>query len=240
MASSTDETKDPIERSPSETPDLSLDEVREARLTGTEGNVHHDRRHGEGNTASQSSVHHNAKSKASPLQRAKYLVINLFLAFHIVALVCWCVPVDSPLISLGRDLVRPYFLWSGLFQSWDMFAPIPKSANTYIEAVVVYKDGSKITWTLPRMEQLSLTEKLFKERYRKFADNLQREENDDLLHDAARYIARLNSSPGRPVKTVTLIQKWSFIVPRADGSYVPEPWRQHVLLGYGVRPEDLQ
>ena len=121
-----------------------------------------------------------------------------------------------------------------------MFAPIPKSANTYIEAVVVYKDGSQKTWTLPRMEQLSLTEKLFKERYRKFADNLQREENDDLLPDAARYIARLNSSPGRPVKMVTLIQKWSFIVPRADGSYIPEPWQEHVLLGYGVRPEDLQ
>ena len=61
-----------------------------------------------------------------------------------------------------------------------------------------------------------------------------------MLLDVARHIARLHSSPAMPVKTVILIHKWSFIVPRPDGSYVPEPWDQHVLLGYGVRPEDLQ
>ncbi len=90
------------------------------------------------------------------------------------------------------------------------------------------------------MEQLSLRERYFKERYRKFADNLVRDETDALLPDAARYIARLNSSPGKPAKTVILIYNWSFIVPRPDGSYVPEPWERHVLLGYGVQPEDLK
>src|SRR5712671_904309 len=80
--------------------------------------------------------------------------------------------IDSPLISLCKDRVRPYFLWSGLFQSWDMFSPLPKAANTYIEATIVYKDGSRTTWTFPRMEQLSLTERYFKERYRKYAENL--------------------------------------------------------------------
>ena len=173
-------------------------------------------------------------------QRTKRLAINFFLAFHVVAIVCWSMPFDSPLLPLGRSLVAPYFLWSGLFQSWDMFAPIPKAANTYIEAIIIYKDGSRKTWTFPRMEQLGLTEKYFKERYRKFTDNLPREENDALLLDVARHIARLNSSPSSPVKTVILIQKWSFIAPRPDGSYVPEPWQQHILLGYGVRPEDLQ
>jgi hypothetical protein len=38
---------------------------------------------------------------------------------------------------------------------------------------------------------------------------------------------------------VILIQKWSFIVPRSDGSYVPEPWNRRTLFGYGVRPWDL-
>ena len=180
------------------------------------------------------------EQRVSRLQRTKYIAINVFIAFHILAIACWCLPIDTPLILLGRNLVRPYFLWSGLFQSWDMFAPIPKGANTYIEAVIVYKDGSRKTWAFPRMEQLSLTERYFKERYRKFGDNLVREETDDLLPDAARYVARVNSTPEKPAKTVMLIQNWSFIVPRADGSYVPEPWQQHVLLGYGVRPEDLR
>lgn len=173
-------------------------------------------------------------------KKTKYVAINAFLAFHILAAMCWCLPIDSPLIPLCRDLIRPYFLWAGLFQSWNMFAPAPKAANTYLEATLIYQDGSRKTWTFPRMELMSLTERLFKERYRKFAENLQSDELDGLLPDAARYIARLNSSSGNPVKTVILIQKVSFILPRPDGSYVPEPWEAHVLLGYGVQPQDLK
>jgi len=87
---------------------------------------------------------------------------------------------------------------------------------------------------------MSLAEECFKERYRKFAENLQRDDIDDLLADAARYIARLNSSPGNPVKTIILIQKFSFIVPRPNDAYVPVPWEQHILLGNGVQPQDLK
>ncbi len=181
-----------------------------------------------------------SKQKASRFAVVKRAAINIFIVFHIVAIACWCLPIDSPLLPLCRNAVRPYFLWSGLFQSWDMFAPVPKLANTYIEAVVVYQDGSRKIWTLPRMEQLGLRNRYFKERYRKYADNLPRAGNEPLLANAARHIARLNSGPGKPVSTVILIQKWSLIVPRADGSYVPEPWEQNVLIGYGVRPEDVR
>jgi hypothetical protein len=181
-----------------------------------------------------------ARQKGWDPHRLKRFVINLFVGFHLLAVACWCLPVDSPLIPLCRNLVRPYFLWAGLFQSWDMFAPVPKGANTYLEATLIYSDGSRRTWTYPRMEQLSLREKLFKERSRKFADMLQRDELDELLPDAARHIARLNSSSGSPVKTVILIQRVSLIVPRQDGKYVREPWESHILLGYGVRPGDLK
>jgi hypothetical protein len=90
------------------------------------------------------------------------------------------------------------------------------------------------------MEQLSLSDRCFKERYRKFSENLQNDENDALWPDVSRHIARMNSTPSKPAKTIILVQKWSFIVPRADGSYRPEPWDQHVLYGYGVKPEDVQ
>lgn len=182
----------------------------------------------------------NQPAPARGLQKAQHIAINIFLIFHILAITCWCLPIDNALVSLCKERVRPYLLWSGLFQSWDMFSPNPKSANTYVEATIIYPDKSRTTWAFPRMEQLSLTERYFKERYRKYAENLPLETNDALLPDAARHIARLNSTPLHPAKTVIVIQKWSFIVPRADGSYVPEPWDQHILYGYGVRPEDLQ
>lgn len=174
------------------------------------------------------------------LQRAKRVVINLFLGFHILSIACWCLPLDTPLITLCRNLVRPYFVWAGLFQSWDTFAPTPWSANSYVEAIIVYRDGSRKTWSFPRMEQLSVRDRYFKERYRKFAENLQNDKDDALWPDVARYIARANSTAATPAKTIILVQESSIITPGTQGSYRPEPWEQHVLYGYGVKPEDLQ
>ena len=191
-------------------------------------------------TPQYGSGHGIARGIASLSKRVKYIAINAFLVFHILAATCWCMPIDSPLIPLCKNLVRPYLLWAGLFQSWDMFAPIPKGANTYIEANLIYRDGAKKIWTYPRVEQMSLREKFFKEHYRKFAESLQRDELDELLPDAARHIARSNSSPDNPVTTVILVQKISFIVPYPHGSYVPAPLQTHILLGYGVQPEDLK
>jgi hypothetical protein len=172
--------------------------------------------------------------------RIKRILINLFLAFHIVAIFCWCMPLDLPLLASCKELVRPYFLWAGLFQSWDTFAPVPWQSNSYVEARLIYKDGSEKVWPFPRMEQLNPLERYREERYRKFAEVLQLENFDSIWPDAARRIARLNSTPAQPVKTVILVQKWSLIIPRADGSYHPGPTGEHVLFGYGVRSEDLQ
>jgi hypothetical protein len=172
--------------------------------------------------------------------RAKRIAINLFLGFHILFIVCWCLPLDTPLLTLSRNLVWPYFVWAGLFQSWNTFAPTPWSANSYVEAIVVYRDGSKQIWSFPRMEQLSLSERYFKERYRKFSENLQDSKNDALWPDVARYIARANSTARNPVKTIILVQVSSIITPGAEGSYQPGPWVQHVLYGYGVKPKDFE
>jgi hypothetical protein len=174
------------------------------------------------------------------LQKAKRVLINVFLGFHIVVIASWCLPLNVPPLRLVRNVVRPYFLWSGLFQSWDMFAPIPASANSYLEATIIYKDGTRKIWTFPRMEELSRTDRYIEERYRKFEENIQNSANDAIWPDVARHIARANSSPDKPVKTIFLIQHLSPIVPAADGSYLAQPWDQHVLFGYGVRPEDLR
>lgn len=200
----------------------------------------------------RSNVNHPAKPSRQPpndlfvdhalyrINKLKRPLISIFLAFHLLAITCWCIPINLPGIVVARKLVQPYFLWSGLFQSWDMFAPSPKSANTYVEARIVYKDGTREVLTLPRMEFLGLREKFFKERYRKFADNLVDERFDLMLPDVARHIARSKSTPGNPVKLVVLVFNFSFIAPGPDGSLVAQPWDQHVLLGYGVRPEDLR
>jgi hypothetical protein len=188
----------------------------------------------------ESKTNRNLPKRVGMLQRVKYVAINAFLIFHLIAIPCWCIPNTSPLIPICKNLVRPYFVWSGLFQSWDMFAPNPKSANSYMEAIILYKGRSSQLWSFPRMENLSLTQRYIKERYRKYEDNLQNNDNSELWPDAARRVARLNSDAANPAQSVLLVVRWSDIIPRTDGSYDRGPWDVNVFYSYPVKPEDLK
>lgn len=191
--------------------------------------------------APRSEISRNRPAKRrSALQNVKYLAINAFVTFHIFGISCWCIPTSNSLVQRIKEFERPYFVWSGLFQAWDMFSPSPKSANLYLESVVIYQDGSTQLWSFPRMELLSLRESAFKERYRKYEENLANGENSDLWPDAARHIARLNSGPSNPVQRVMLVARWSAIIPRTDESYGRGPWQVEVFYTYDVKPEDLK
>jgi hypothetical protein len=171
----------------------------------------------------------------------KQTAISAFLLFHIAAITSWCLPGDSALLVKCRDVFRPYMLLSGLFQGWDMFAPTPKNINGYVEAAIVLNDGQVRAFRFPRMEQLGFGERYYRERYRKFVENLREDKNSALWPDAARYIARRNASPANPPKFVILIRYWSDIVPR-DSKTAPrrEDLRAHIFFEYSVKPEDLQ
>jgi hypothetical protein len=169
-----------------------------------------------------------------PLKRS---AISAFLAFHLLAITCWAIPLDTPLMVAFRNAVRPYFLWSGLFQAWNAFAPAPKALNSYVEAIVIYHDGRVLTWKFPRMEQLSLAQRYYRERYRKFVENLKEDSSVALWPDAARYIARLNNNPSNPPEIVMLIRHWTDIVPPP----APPAGQPHVQIfyEYKVKPADL-
>jgi hypothetical protein len=174
------------------------------------------------------------------LRTTKRLAINAFLVFHLVAITCWCIPLSTPLIVAFRTAVRPYFLWSGLFQSWDAFAPEPKHVNAYVEAVVIHHNGAIQTWKFPRMEQLSLVERTYRERYRKFVENLQADANAPLWPDVSRRIARLTNNAPNPPEIIMLVRHWTDIVPRAGASASREPSHVQILYEYKVTPRDLE
>jgi hypothetical protein len=206
------------------------------------------------NSAKQAAFHKHGGTpsrKRPPIPRRKgwarirYLAINVFLVAHLVAITCWAVPFSNPLIAMCRDLVRPYFQWAGLFQSWDMFSPVPKLANSYMEALVIYEDGNTRNWKFPRMELLNWKDRYSKERYRKFVEILQDEKNAAYWPDAARFIARVNNDRPVHVKMVLLIRYWSAINPRpagaaVNGSYKPAPWDEHVFYALPITPGDLE
>jgi hypothetical protein len=187
-----------------------------------------------------STANRNLPAQSQRLQKVKRIAINAFIIFHLIAIVCWSLPVNNSLIHFVKESVRPYLVWSGLFQSWDMFSPDPKSVNSYLEAVVIYTDGTSQLWSFPRMELLGAKDRYFKERYRKYEENLQNNNYPDLWPDAARYIARLNSDSTHRVQKVLLVVRWSDIIPRSDNTYDRGPWDVNVFYTYTVKPEDLQ
>ncbi|HEY2018220.1 MAG TPA: hypothetical protein VGH38_32165 [Bryobacteraceae bacterium] len=176
------------------------------------------------------------------LSRRARIAITLFVAFNLFAIIAWCVPLDSPLVMRSRELVRPYMVFTGLFQKWDMFAPDPSRLNNFVGATITYRNGGSSMWFFPRMENLGFVDKYFKERYRKYAnDNLRLDSNSDLWPDAARYIARLNNRPSNPPDVVALVRYWSIVPPPGpQGEEPPETWNQHMFYLYRVTPGDLK
>jgi hypothetical protein len=165
--------------------------------------------------------------------------ISVFILFHLIAILCWTAPTDSFLVVGVRELVGPYMQWTALSQSWDTFAPNPKSVNAYIKAVAITQHGHMRVWTFPRMEQLSFGERYHKERYRKFAENLVVPKNAVLWPDIARHVARLYKNPTDPPDKVVLIQFLADITPWAENDYAQTP-RPIVFYEDYVEQEDLR
>lgn len=178
-----------------------------------------------------------SNSWRTPLPR---FLINGFLMFHLVAIMCWALPFQSPVLLVVRNFVRPYFVWAGLFQSWDMFSPSPKSFNTYVDAIVIHQNGETQNWTFPRLEEMSLTDRYFKERYRKYVETMQEDTYSFLWADAARFIARLNNDPSDPVTRVYLVRHSSKILLASGGTANVANWKAEMFYRYSVEPDDLK
>ena len=167
----------------------------------------------------------------------KKIGVSAFLLFHLIAITCWSLPIQSPLINAWKKSFRPYLVWSGLFQSWDMFAPTPKSTQGYIEALIIHKSGEVTPWKFPRMEQLSIFERYWQERYRKYAEILRETNNVALWPDAARHLAWLNKDPRNPPEMVILVRHWSDIPAQLNAPRPPE--HVQIFYEYKVQPGDV-
>jgi len=163
--------------------------------------------------------------------------ISAFILFHLVVIACFAVPTKA--LAGAKEMVLPYMRWSGLFQSWDMFAPDPQSVNSYLKAVVITKDRHIKVWSFPRMEELSLWQRFRQERYRKFAEVLPQQQFAPIWPDVARHIARFFNSQSDPPDKVLLIQFQSEIDPKAGKSAEPTP-RPNVFYDDYLQPGDLQ
>ena len=166
-------------------------------------------------------------------------VISIFILFNMIAILSWAIPLQVTPVPQIKEIVRPYLLWAGLFQSWDFFAPNPRPVNSYIEAVAGTQQHHTRVFNFPRMEQLSYGQRYREERYRKFAEVLCDSQYAALWPDVARHVARLLDSSTDPPRTVVLmkfespIQYGVTLIPEAT----PKP---QFFYEYYVSGEDLR
>ena len=173
----------------------------------------------------------------------KRRIISVFVAFHTVAFAIWTAPIELPGSAEIKRIIKPYLLFTGLFQAWDMFAPDPTRLNGHLEATIIFKNGDRQLWSEPRLPQLGYFERYQKERYRKFMEeHLWLDAQSDLWPDAARHLARMfHHDAQNPPVVVELTRHWTMILPPGEhGEFRSEDPSEYTYFSYEVEPGDLQ
>jgi hypothetical protein len=165
--------------------------------------------------------------------------ISIFILFNMVAILSWAIPLNVVPLPQIKEIVRPYLLWTGLFQSWDFFAPNPRPVNSYIQAVAVSQDHHMRVFNFPRMEQLSRATRYREERYRKFAEVLCDPRYSAMWPDVARRVARLLDNSTYPPQMVILMKYEAPIKYGVTPAQEPVP-KPQFFYEYYVGGEDLR
>lgn len=109
----------------------------------------------------------------------------------------------TPIVIEGP--IQYYALRFGTWQSWDMFAPNPSDTDLWGDAIIVYRDGTRVTGGYPRIYDLPIPVKYQKERFRKFYERAHLEDNAYLWPVFAQRIAYEQATePANPPTEVRL------------------------------------
>lgn len=183
--------------------------------------------------------------------------VKLLVAFHVVGITIWSLPNPRRPVMLGTvepqgadwllyyntaylkdSPLRYYLLTTGVWQSWDMFAPNPSNTDIWGDAEVVYKDGSMERYAYPRMYELSIPEKYLKERFRKFYERANDERYRYMWPVFAQRIAyEMNTKPGNPPVRVKLY-RYKMVLD-GPGKPIPEDYSRTLYYEHLVDGEAL-
>jgi hypothetical protein len=184
--------------------------------------------------------------------------VKVLVGLHVMAVTIWALPDPRPDAISGKRApigtewilywnhqhlkqfqpVRTYTGVTGFWQYWDMFSPNPAQEDIWVDAEVIYKDGTSKIYQYPRMFLLSIPEKFLKERYRKFYERVNSDTTPYLRSVFAQRIAHLSDNPSNPPVTVKLRRHWLLIV--APGKPQETKYSDYVYFVHAVDPKKLE
>jgi len=183
-------------------------------------------------------------SDPPPTRSPRRLAVNAFILVYVGTIFCWTLPVESRLSRFINGLTRPAVLALGVWQSWDLFAPDPRTMQVRMDATVTLRDGATRNWVFFQSEGLGPIARLRQERYRKWAhDNVRLDEKPELWAPTALFIARQFADERNPPVRVELHRHWADMLPPPK-SGLPErretDWQQYTFYRRDISAEDLR
>ena len=172
--------------------------------------------------------------------RARHRIAAIFVAVHLVVISLFSFPMNFPPLNALRDFFAPYVRCIGLNETWNTFAPNPKSAEQYLKAVVITVHDETKVYSFPRMENLSYFERYRKERYRKFAESVLCKDCSGLWPDLEREVARRMANPNDLPDRIILIKFESPIDPKTGAIGDEAHAKPTILAEQTIEPEDLR
>lgn len=173
-------------------------------------------------------------------RRQAHPVVQILVLTHLVLITSWSLPQPPPALENGSVQPSPrtivsnpvaWGLWTnqrfrtsppvqttmltfGLWQYWDMFAPDPSRLDIWLDAEVVYADGSTKIVPYPRMSQMPIHEKYFMERFRKYVERMNGEQYDFKWPALSQWMAlKAWTDKDNPPVAVTMRRHWRDIAP---------------------------
>ncbi len=166
----------------------------------------------------------------------------LVVGYALVAF-SWTMPAGlfPPKPAIDQVAEGPLLLL-GLWQSWDMFSPDPRTVDICVELRCTNRDGTSDRRMLSDMVAMGYYERWQKDRWRKyFNDHLRLDDRRALWQPFAEYAARRLREEGHDPAAIELVRWWRPCDPavrpdlRADVRQMP--WKSYVFHRWAVPRE---
>jgi len=168
---------------------------------------------------------------------------TILVVGYAVAAFSWTMPASlfPPKPIIDRVAVGP-FLLLGLWQSWDMFSPDPRTIDICVELRCINRDGTSDRRMLSDMVAMGYYERWQKDRWRKyFNDHLRLDDEHALWQPFAEYAARRLREEGHDPAAIELVRWWRpcdpAIRPDLRADVRQTPWQNYVFHRWGVPRE---
>ena len=165
------------------------------------------------------------------------------VAAYALAAFSWTMPASlfPPKPFIDRLTAGP-FLLLGLWQSWDMFSPDPRTADICVGMRCTDRDGTTDRRMLTDMVAMDFFERWRKDRWRKyFNDHLRLDDERVLWQPFAEYAVRRLRDEGSDPMSIELVRWWRpsdpAIRPELRADVRQSPWQSYIFHRWGVPRE---